>query len=173
MGNPEIWLLKVIHWEKFISSQIFHYFLISNSHQLNTSTFFSQVTQFFTCKDKGRLDLNIQNPGYWQQAHFLLSSVADHLFAWTLICFKCKPPSLCILFTDVWCEIMLSREMVGDKHGKVTAQKTQRPETLRSTPIFYAMKQSFPNWKTDYNHAGYVKRKQDFFPERENHLVLL
>lgn len=141
MGNPEKWLLKVIHWEKFISNQIFHNFLISNSHQLNTSTFFSQVTQFFTCKDKRRLDANIQSPGYWQQTHFLLSSVADHLFAWTLICFKCKPPSLCVLFTEVRCEIMLAREMVGDENKAKSQPKRHRDQKL-SVPLQFSMQWS-------------------------------
>lgn len=40
---------------------------------------------------------------------------------------------------------MLPRRAGGDeKEAKVLSQKTLRPKALGSTPIFYAMEQSFP-----------------------------
>lgn len=57
-----------------------------------------------------------------------------------------KPQALlCCLFTAVWCEVMLARRGGEDeKQAKAISQKTLRPKALSSTPIFYAMEQSFP-----------------------------
>lgn len=74
------------------------------------------------------------------------SSSGDLLHASARCCSQHKTQAvLCCLFIAIWCEVMLARRGGGDeKQAKITSQKTLKPKALSSTPIFYAVEQSFP-----------------------------
>lgn len=62
---------------------------------------------------------------------------------------------------------MLARRGGEDeKQAKVISQKTQA-KSSQFHSNFLCNGAELPCWGTDYKPAGYVKRKQDFFPERE------
>lgn len=79
-----------------------------------------------------------------------------------------KPQALLYcLFISVWCEVMLARRGGEDeKQAKVMSQDTEA-KSFQFHSNFLCNGAELPCCGTDYKPAGYVKRKQDFFPERE------
>lgn len=68
---------------------------------------------------------------------------------------------------------MLARRGGEDeKQAKVISQKTLRPKALSSTPIFYAMEQSFPAGELITNLLAMERGNRISF-QKENHLAAL